>query len=105
MGNFRGNTYSKGHISLKPTDDAHWYFRFVFSVNGDGDVFFSTPHFNSTIFFSWYEMARYDLPAMINYVLHFTSEDNLYYVDHSEGTITMFAKLATERHFSRKVTI
>ena len=48
LGNYRGNTYSRAHISL----------------NADVDAAFWE--------FTWDEMAKYDLPAELNYVLEKT---------------------------------
>lgn len=36
-------------------------------------------------------MARYDVPAMIHYVLDISKYDTLSWIGHSEGTIQMFA--------------
>lgn len=43
MGNARGNSYSRKHVSMKNDQSAFWDF-------------------------SWHEMAVYDLPAEIDYV-------------------------------------
>jgi pimeloyl-ACP methyl ester carboxylesterase len=67
MGNFRGNAYSKGHKILTPSDSAYWRF-------------------------SWDEMAEYDLPAMIDFVRNVTEQEKIYYIGHSMGTMTMFAR-------------
>lgn len=66
MGNNRGNTYSRSNIYNNPSQSAFWDF-------------------------SWDEMAEYDLPAMIDYVLEETGQDQLFYVGHSEGTIIGFS--------------
>jgi lysosomal acid lipase/cholesteryl ester hydrolase len=41
--------------------------------------------------FTYDEMAQYDAPAMINFILEYTNMPSLAYVGHSEGTIQMFA--------------
>ena len=68
MGNFRGNTYSRNHTFLDPehTKSGFWDF-------------------------TWDEMARYDLPAMIEFVLEFTEEEELFYAGHSMGTTSFMA--------------
>lgn len=48
-------------------------------------------------------MARYDIEAMTNYVLNATKNKNLYYVGHSQGTLTMFSKLSLNDGFNKKV--
>ncbi|CAI4231345.1 unnamed protein product [Auanema sp. JU1783] len=78
LGNMRGNTYSTNHVSLKPKHDAFWKW-------------------------TWDEMSKHDLDAMINYVLNVTGQPSLYYMGHSQGTLTMFAKLSQEPEFSQKI--
>lgn len=62
MGNSRGGLYSRDHVKLNPDDPA------------DQEAFFD---------YSFYEMAKYDEPAMIDYVLNITGETTLSYVAHS----------------------
>ncbi|CAL2045525.1 unnamed protein product [Caenorhabditis brenneri] len=78
LGNMRGNTYSKQHVRMTSSDRTFWKF-------------------------SWEEMARYDLPAMIDYVLKNTKQPNLYYVGHSQGSLTMFAKMSEDPEMSPKI--
>ena len=61
LGNNRGNIYSRKHMLLIP-----W-----------GKRYFD---------FSFYEMGKYDLPAMIDYILMQTSTKKLSYIAHSLGT-------------------
>jgi len=78
LGNFRGNTYSRYHVSLSPKDHAFWEF-------------------------SWDQMAHSDLPAMINKALNVSQADQLYYVGFSLGTTTAFAKFSQDREFAKKI--
>jgi len=78
MGNFRGNTYSRQHTSLDPKKDPFWAF-------------------------SWDEHVKYDLPAQINSVLQVTGQSQLYYVGHSEGTMTAFAAFAENQELGSKI--
>ncbi|XP_017770503.1 PREDICTED: lysosomal acid lipase/cholesteryl ester hydrolase-like [Nicrophorus vespilloides] len=72
LGNVRGNTYSKGHVTLSPKDAKFWNF-------------------------SWHDMALHDLPAMINHISNITNRPGeILYIGHSMGT-TMFYALASER--------
>ena len=49
------------------------------------------------------DMAMYDLPAMVNYVLETTGLPDLSYVGHSLGTMTFFMAASTNRDFHSKV--
>lgn len=40
------------------------------------------------LFGSLDEMAKYDLPATINFIIEKTGQERLYYVGHSQGTTT-----------------
>ncbi|XP_069680504.1 lipase 3-like [Periplaneta americana] len=80
LGNARGNTYSRAHVSLDPDDYRFWDF-------------------------SFHEMGVYDLPAAIDWVLGVTGHKELVYVGHSMGT-TMFYVMASERpEYNRKVKL
>lgn len=71
LGNSRGSTYSQRHAFLQPSDLAFWEF-------------------------SWDEMAQYDLPATINFILGVTGVDKIFYVGHSQGAGIAFAKLNSD---------
>jgi len=76
--NSRGNKYGLRHVLYPPSDNRFWQF-------------------------SWDEMAKYDLPAMIDFVLRTSNKEYLYYAGHSEGTMTMFAKLSEDHEFAKKI--
>ncbi|KDP30819.1 hypothetical protein JCGZ_13762 [Jatropha curcas] len=65
IANTRGTKYSRGHISLAPTDPAYWDW-------------------------SWDELVAYDLPATFKYV-HDQTGQKLHYVGHSLGTLIALA--------------
>ena len=54
-------------------------------------------------FHSWQEMADYDLPAMINYVLNVTGEERLFYVGHSQGTLIGFTGFSDNPALGSKI--
>ncbi|XP_061193523.1 gastric triacylglycerol lipase-like isoform X2 [Saccostrea echinata] len=78
LGNSRGNTYSRNHVKLSPKEDAFWAW-------------------------SWDEMAKYDIPAVIDYVLQKTGERQLYFIGHSQGTLQAFAAFSQNATLAKKV--
>ncbi|XP_022086383.1 gastric triacylglycerol lipase-like [Acanthaster planci] len=78
MGNSRGNTYSKKHETLKPDQRKFWEW-------------------------TWDEMAKYDLPACLNYALNKTGQKELYYIGHSQGTMIAFAEFSRNQELAKKV--
>ncbi|KAJ1529189.1 hypothetical protein ONE63_005995 [Megalurothrips usitatus] len=78
MGNFRGNTYSRAHVTLSPSDKKFWDF-------------------------SWHEMGVYDIPAMIDSVLATTQEKDLVYVGHSQGTTAFLVMASMVPEYNDKV--
>lgn len=61
---------------------------------------FFKKHFVS---YSWDEMARYDLPAMLKFVLAKTSQPSLYYAGHSQGTLIGFAEFSRNKELAKVV--
>ena len=59
LGNSRGSTYSRRHVNLDPKDNEFWAF-------------------------SYGEMAEYDLPAFINFIIEETGVEKIFYVGHSQ---------------------
>jgi lysosomal acid lipase/cholesteryl ester hydrolase len=75
LGNNRGNPYSREHVKYDP-HRREWE---------DAGKFYD---------YSFYEMGKFDLPKMIDYVLIETSRDKLSYIGHSQGNTQMFSALA-----------
>nr|XP_002739797.1 PREDICTED: lysosomal acid lipase/cholesteryl ester hydrolase-like [Saccoglossus kowalevskii] len=78
LGNVRGNTYSRSHVSLNPNQDEFWEWSFD-------------------------QMALYDLPAMVNYALKVSMQPQLYYIGHSQGTLMAFAQLPRNKELAKKI--
>nr|XP_034176014.1 lipase 3-like [Osmia lignaria] len=71
FGNFRGNTYSRAHVSMSSTDAEFWDF-------------------------SWHESGIYDLPSMITYIVKLKQSHLKAYIGFSMGT-TCFYVMSSER--------
>jgi pimeloyl-ACP methyl ester carboxylesterase len=81
LGNSRGNKYSRRHTTYNPdTDQAFWDF-------------------------SWQEMASFDVPAQVEYVLERSGYERLVYIGHSQGTTQMFAHLSEDVAFADKLYV
>lgn len=78
LGNNRGNTYSCKHLHLRSSDTEYWDFCMD-------------------------EMARYDVPTMIDHVLAVSGADSLSWIGFSQGTAQMFAALAMYPQLQAKV--
>ena len=80
FGNVRGNMYSRNHTSLSPDDRRFWWWTFD-------------------------EMAEFDLPAMVRLVLSISGAQEVIYVGHSEGTTLGFAGLSTNDWLSEHIRL
>ncbi|KYM84892.1 Lipase 3 [Atta colombica] len=78
LDNFRGNTDSRAHVSLSPSDSRFWNF-------------------------SFHELGVYDLPAMISYITNTTSQKLITYIGHSMGTTASYVMAAERPDIARMV--
>ncbi|KYN36038.1 Lipase 3 [Trachymyrmex septentrionalis] len=78
LGNFRGNTDSRAHVSLSPSDSKFWNF-------------------------SFHELGIYDLPAMISHITNTTSQKLNMYIGHSMGTTASYVMAAERPDIARMV--
>ncbi|KAI4471082.1 lysosomal acid lipase-related [Holotrichia oblita] len=81
MGNARGNTWSRKHITYNPNRDSEFWK------------------------FSWHEIGAYDLPAMIDYVLGVTGEQQVFYIGHSQGTTSFFVMGSVRPEYNAKIKL
>uniref|UniRef100_A0A8C6YF97 Lipase n=1 Tax=Naja naja TaxID=35670 RepID=A0A8C6YF97_NAJNA len=80
LGNSRGNTWSKNHTYLSPFYGTFWKF-------------------------SYDQMAKYDLPASIDFVLQKTGQQQLYYIGHSQGTTIAFIAFSSNKQLASKIKL
>ncbi|XP_077206452.1 putative lysosomal acid lipase/cholesteryl ester hydrolase [Paroedura picta] len=78
LGNSRGNTWSLKHKNYTVNQEEFWTFSFD-------------------------EMAKYDLPASINFILDKSGQEQIYYVGHSQGTTLGFIAFSTLPQVAKKV--
>ncbi|XP_020289869.1 lipase 3-like isoform X2 [Pseudomyrmex gracilis] len=80
LGNNRGTTNSKNHTSLSLESSDFWNF-------------------------SFHEMGIYDLPAMIDYILHQTGQRQLFYIGFSQGTSQFWILTSLKPEYNRKIKL
>ncbi|GFO02255.1 lipase, partial [Plakobranchus ocellatus] len=78
LANSRGNAYSRRHKTLSPSDSKFWDFSFD-------------------------EIAEYDLPAEIDYIIQKTGVEQIYYIGHSQGATVGFAKFSEDQELAKKI--
>ncbi|CAG8517399.1 16208_t:CDS:2 [Funneliformis mosseae] len=80
FGNIRGNKYSMKHTKFDPSERQFWEY-------------------------SMDEMALYDLPDTIDYILEVTGAPSLAYIGFSQGTAQCFAALSINPTLNNKVNL
>ncbi|KAJ7377378.1 hypothetical protein OS493_029738 [Desmophyllum pertusum] len=80
LGNVRGNRYSRRHLFLKPRQKEFWDWSFQ-------------------------EMAKYDIPAMLEHALNVSGQAQLFYIGHSQGTLVGFTGFSANPELAKKVKL
>ncbi|XP_026264763.2 gastric triacylglycerol lipase isoform X2 [Urocitellus parryii] len=78
LGNSRGNTWSRRNLYYSPDSVEFWAFSFD-------------------------EMAKYDLPATIDFIVKKTGQEKIHYVGHSQGTTIGFIAFSTNPTLARRI--
>ena len=50
-------------------------------------------------------MARYDIPAMLEYALNVSGQKQLFYIGHSQGTLVGFTGFSSNPELAKKVKL
>ncbi|XP_063710224.1 lysosomal acid lipase/cholesteryl ester hydrolase-like [Symsagittifera roscoffensis] len=79
LGNIRGNFYGERHVKFSSASDPDFWD------------------------FSFQEMAQFDLPATVNYILETTGYEKIYYVGHSQGTLMAFLQMSEDETLQDKI--
>ncbi|XP_042316412.1 lipase member M-like [Sceloporus undulatus] len=80
LGNSRGNTYSSNHKTLKTHEQKFWEF-------------------------SFHEMGYYDIPAIIDFILKKTAQEQLYFIGHSEGSTVGLIAFSTYPKLTERIKV
>uniref|UniRef100_A0A8C5TWL7 Lipase n=1 Tax=Malurus cyaneus samueli TaxID=2593467 RepID=A0A8C5TWL7_9PASS len=80
LGNNRGNSWSRRHQNLSVDSVEFWDF-------------------------SFHEMAMYDLPAMVGFILMQTEQEKLFYVGHAQGTLGVRGGGEDLPHLAKKIKL
>ncbi|EFN80677.1 lipase 3 [Harpegnathos saltator] len=80
LGNIRGSTNSKNHTELSVQSAKFWDF-------------------------SWHEIGIYDTPAMIDYILDYTGQKQLFYIGFSQGTTQFWVLMSLRPEYNEKIKL
>ncbi|XP_071392182.1 gastric triacylglycerol lipase isoform X2 [Centroberyx affinis] len=80
LGNSRGNTWSRRHRTLTPDHEDFWRF-------------------------SYDEMALKDLPAVVDYILKVSGQEQIFYIGHSQGTTIAFIAFSSLPELAGKIRL
>ena len=106
MGNFRGNFYSRNHTQYAEREceeEVDWiksYYQNGFVYVGKCTTKITNP--DTFWAFSFDEMGRYDVPAMVDRITMVTGRKKVNYVGHSQGCVALFSAVAQLNHQFRE---
>ncbi|XP_055317675.1 lipase 1-like [Sitodiplosis mosellana] len=82
LANARGNAYSRNHTTKNADDPSSGFWKF-----------------------SWYEIGKYDHPALIDYVLKLTNRSKAYFIGHSQGGASLAILLTERPEYNEKIHV
>ncbi|NXE47897.1 LIPM Lipase, partial [Casuarius casuarius] len=80
LGNNRGNSWSRRHLNLSTDQEEFWDF-------------------------SFHEMAMYDLPAMVDFLLQKIGQQKLYYIGHAQGNSLGFIAFSAMLQLAEEIRL
>jgi len=80
LGNIRGNTYTTNHSTINVHSKEFWDFSFD-------------------------EMAKFDLPCMLEYVMETTGQEDMGYFGHSQGTEIAFIEFSRNKELAKHIKL
>ncbi|XP_014248111.1 lipase 3-like [Cimex lectularius] len=80
MTNYRGNEYSRKHVSLSTSTNNEKYWNF-----------------------GLHEIGVYDIPAAVDFMLNKTGEESIIYIGHSMGTSVCMVALSERPEYNKKI--
>ena len=81
VGNHRGNEFGRAHVTLDPDKDAEKFWDFSFD-----------------------EMGKFDVPALVDHVLNVTKSKKVSFVGHSQGCVVLLSAAIQRPGFGGKIS-
>lgn len=107
MGNVRGNFYSRNHTQLVIKECVEeWKFTSYYPLYSTYVEVCTPKIIDKEKFwaFSFDEMGRYDVPAMVDHIKKVTGRKKVNYVGHSQGCVVLFSAVAQlSNQFSQNI--
>lgn len=60
---------------------------------------------NTYLFFSWHEIGKFDIPAMIDYITNYTNQSQIFYVGGSQGATSFYVAMSMKPEYNKKIRL